>query len=97
MELLTNVWFCWGVALAGMFSHFLKKKIKGESLTEIKSYFGDNLKSTILAFIFTSIGFGAYWLMNDGIIANKDLLSIFLVGYLFDSMVNKWETKEPKI
>lgn len=77
-------------SILGMFIHFLKKKIKGETLLEIKSYFKTHLKSTIIAFIITSIGYGftAFYLEET------NPLTYFLLGYMFDSMLNKWETEK---
>ncbi len=78
------------IAILGMFTHFLKKKIKGETLTEIKDYFSNNLKSTFIAFVATMIAtVVAYFTM-----ASKqpiDIAAFFGIGYTFDSFFNKWE------
>lgn len=79
-------------ALLGMFSHFLKKNIKGESRTEVRNYFRDNYRSTLLALIATTVGF-AMIIMSDTV----NVVSAFGVGYLFDSTFNKWEDKGEKV
>ena len=81
------------IALLGMFTHFLKKNIKGETLTEVKNYFSDNLKSTIIAFIFTSVMYFTYY--NFLVVGQdfKDVMTIFMIGYMFDSTFNKYEAK----
>ena len=91
--LLTSFWFLYFVALLGMFSHFLKKNIKGETITAIKDYFKDNLKSTILAFIFTSIAFFGYYVwIKSG--TDADILTVFFIGFSFDSLMNKYEAAD---
>ena len=84
------------IGFLGMFTHFLKKKIKGESGTEILKYFHDNLKDTLVAFIATLIGTAAYHLtISSG--QTADLINAFMIGFTFDSMLNKWEAKGAKI
>jgi hypothetical protein len=63
MEFLSQGYFYQILAIAflGTISHFLKKKIKGETLTAIGSYFKDNIKSTLLAVIATIVGTVAYY------------------------------------
>lgn len=81
------------IALTGMLMHFFKKQIKGESLLEIADYFKLHFKSTIVAFVATSIGFLAYYfLLASG--QKADIFSCFAVGYMFDSMFNRWDNKE---
>lgn len=74
-------------ALVGMVAHFLKKKVKGESMTEIKDYFRDHVKSTALALISTLIGFVI--LLQLGQI--NSFFAAFGIGYLCDSGFNKWD------
>ena len=79
------------IAILGMITHFLKKDIKGETPTKILSYFKDNFKSTITAFILTTVMYIAYHqLFVDGE-SVKDIMVIFLIGYAFDSTFNKYE------
>ena len=80
------------IALLGMFTHFLKKNIKGETPTEILSYFKDNFKSTITAFILTSVMYIAYHQLFITSADVKDIMVIFLIGYAFDSTFNKYES-----
>jgi preprotein translocase subunit SecF len=79
------------VALLGMLTHFLKKNVKGETPTEILSYFKDNFRSTLTAFILTSVMYFAYY--NLFVVESdvKDLMVIFLIGYAFDSTFIKYE------
>ena len=80
----------YAISIIGMFSHFLKRKVKGESLTEIKNYFRDHIKSTLLALIATSIGFAGYnFVLATGMPA--DIFAVFGVGYMCDSMFNRYE------
>lgn len=83
------------VSLLGMLVHFLKKNIKGETSTEIKSYFRDNFKSTLIALFFTGIAFmGA--ISADAINAERIVASVLtaaLLGYTFDSVANQWDKK----
>lgn len=76
-------------AMFGMFAHFLKKKIKGESITEVMGYFKDNAKSTLLAFMATVVGFVVLVQLGD-----VSFVSAFGVGYMFDSAFNRWDKKE---
>ena len=83
-------------SLAGMFVHFLKKNVKGETSTEIVNYFRDNFKSTALAVFFTAIGFLTA-ITADAISYERVIPSILtaaLIGYTFDSMANKWDKGE---
>lgn len=76
----------YAASLIGMIAHFAKKKIKGESVTEVANYFKDNAKSTLLAFIATTLGF--VLLVQTG---DLSVISAFGVGYVFDSVLNKWD------
>ena len=95
MEFLLNPFALFGVALLGMFSHFLKKKVKGESPTEILGYFKDNFKSTLIAVIATTVSFLAFYFeASDGAPTGlKDVITVFGLGYLNDSVFNKYEGK----
>lgn len=90
MELLPAV-FYFLAALFGMLAHFLKKKIKKESATEIVNYFRDNVRSTLLAFMATVVGF--IILVQTGQVS---FASAFLAGYMCDSAFNKWESGNDK-
>lgn len=78
------------VALLGMTTHFLKKNIKGETPTEILNYFRDNFKSTLIAFVLTTVMYLGYWNMFVSGQEFKDVMVIFLIGYAFDSAFNKY-------
>lgn len=78
------------VGLLGMLIHFFKKQIKGETVTEIASYFKDHFKSTFTAVVCTVIGVLAYkFQLATGQFA--DVVTVFGIGYTFDSMFNKWD------
>lgn len=72
------------VMLLGVFAHFAKKKIKGETLDSIKSYFRTHLKSSIVTVLAAGSAFA-------GIVASGGLgyVASFLVGYSADSVFNK--------
>jgi C4-dicarboxylate transporter len=78
------------ISILGMFIHFLKKNIKGETVTEIKQYFSDNLKSTFIALVATVVGTLAFYFgARTG--TGVDIISAFGCGYTFDSLFNKWD------
>ena len=91
MEFIYSFTGLYIIAVLGMFVHFLKKNIKGETPTEILNYFRDNFKSTFTAFILTSVMFIAYHQMFVVNADVKDIMVIFLIGYAFDSTFNKYE------
>lgn len=79
------------IGILGMLVHFFKKQIKGETVTEIRDYFSSHFKSTVTAFIVTTIAvLGYYFSLSTGLFA--DVVTTFGLGYTFDSMFNKWET-----
>jgi hypothetical protein len=80
------------IAQIGMFSNFLKKNVKGETLVEIKGYFSNNFKSTFLALVITQITtMTVYFTLATG--QTIDLITVFGVGYMCDSGFNKWDKK----
>lgn len=89
METFLYLWTYYVVALSGMFGHFLKKNVKGESITEIKDYFKSHFKSTLLAFSATTIGF--LGLVTTGEVT---YLMCATLGFSFDSLFNKWDSKK---
>jgi hypothetical protein len=87
--LFTLPWLCL-IAQIGMFTHFLKQKVKGETLTEIGRYFRDNVKSTLIALIVTQITVMGLALSTP-LDRPLDLVTVFLLGFTFDNTINKWE------
>jgi predicted histidine transporter YuiF (NhaC family) len=77
------------LAFGGMFAHFLKKNIKGETLTEVKKYFKDNFRSTAIAVFGTVVGL-VVAISTDSL----NFVSAPLIGYTFDSIFNKWDKTE---
>jgi hypothetical protein len=68
----------------GVIAHFAKKKIKGETLADIKSYFQTHFKETIVTCIAAIVGFGS--LVAAG---GLGWAASFLLGYTADSIFNK--------
>jgi hypothetical protein len=80
------------IALIGMLMHFFKKQIKGETVSDITNYFKLHFKSTVMAFVATTVGFLAYhFLLASG--QKADIFGVFATGYMFDSIFNKWDKK----
>ena len=80
------------ISLLGMFIHFLKKNIKGETLVEIRDYFKNHFKSTLVAIITASVSAASYYFtISTG--SNADLITVFGLGYMCDSVFNKWDSK----
>ena len=56
----------------------------------------DNFKTTLMAFLVTFVGVAGYYTqMAQGTTA--DLITVFLIGFLFDSMLNRWEVRQPPV
>ena len=90
-QFLLSIPFLYGVALLGMFIHFLKKNVTGETATEITGYFKDHFKSTFIALSATVLGLTTYLItLKTG--QAVDIMSAFGCGYVFDSFFNKWDT-----
>jgi len=84
------------IGFLGMITHFFKKQIKGETPAEIAAFFHDHVKSTITALITVLVAEAAYYLLiAEGMTA--DLINAFTIGYMFDSMLNRWEAKGAKL
>lgn len=93
---IPDFWLLFGVSFLGMITHFFKKQIKGETPKEIMLFFHDHVKSTITALITVFIATAAYYLtLATG--QTADLVNTFTLGYMFDSMLNKWEAAGAKI
>ena len=72
----------------GIIAHFLKKKIKGETLDDIKKYFKNNFKSTVATVIAAIVLFSS--LIGTG---GLGFIASFTAGYACDSLFNRG-TKE---
>lgn len=84
------------IAIVGMLMHFFKKQIKGETITEIAGYFSDHFKSTVIAFVATTVGFlGYYFLLASG--QESDIFAVFGVGYMADSFFNRYEKPDETV
>lgn len=68
----------------GILAHFFKKKIKGETLADIKSYFKNNFKTTVTTVIAGIVVFA-------GLVATSGLsiIGVFTAGYAADSAFNR--------
>jgi len=92
MEWLFNPEVLFVIAVLGMLSHYLKKKVRGEDLVDIATYFKTHLKSLLLSSIATAIGYASYMsLLARGDLG--DVLTVFAIGYMSDSFFNKWGNK----
>lgn len=95
MEFLTqgDFWQQFALAFLGMLVHFSKKKIREESWKAIKTYFSDNLKSTITTVVITFVAVAGYYTqIKTG--TNADIIAVFTLGFTCDSALNKWEAKK---
>ena len=72
------------IMLFGVIAHFAKKKIKGETLADIKTYFKTHLKDSVVTVIAAIVAFGA-------LVATGGLgwVGSFGVGFAADSIFNK--------
>jgi hypothetical protein len=77
-------------SLIGMLMHFFKKKIKGETFTEITQYFKNNFKSTVISFISTVVTLLIYH-QTLGTEMPADIMAAIGIGYTSDSVFNKWD------
>jgi len=74
----------------GIFSHFLKKKIRGQTIASIKEYFKGHFVYTLTMVIAAIAGFiGLITTGSLGIVAS------FLAGYAADSIFNKADGEQP--
>ena len=89
LSFFTSVSSLFVIAYLGMFSHFLKQNVKGETATDIFHYFNDNFKSTFLAVVATFITtLGFIFTLKSG--QAVDIVAVFGLGYCCDSLWNKW-------
>lgn len=72
------------VGLMGVISHFLKQKVKGETLNDIKGWFTDNPKETVLTLIAFIVSFLV--LTQTG---SMGYFTAFMSGYMSDSIFAK--------
>lgn len=79
----TVIAFQFFLGLLGLITHFLKRKIKGQTARAIKHYFKGNLKDTVIAVIAFTVSFAI--LVQTG---ELSYLSAFLTGYACDSIFN---------
>jgi len=89
MEQMLNVLVVGVMAILGVLSHFLKKKVTGQSLDDIKEYFSGHFKDTALMLIGTVIGVGMLFYFE-----NANFHTAFLTGYTADSLFNKGKQDE---
>lgn len=72
------------IMLFGVIAHFAKKKIRGETVADIKEYFRTHFKETIVTIIAAVVTFGS-------LVATGGLgwVASFTVGFAADSLFNK--------
>jgi len=95
VELVSSPLSLYFVALLGMFSHFLKKNMRGETNTNVLNYFKDNIVSTVNAFIWVTFSYIVYLqnVYNSGGVL--DIAAVFMIGFAFDSLMNKYNVNTP--
>ena len=86
MESELNFYYGAGLTLFGVLSHFLKKKVRGQTFSHVIKYFSSHFKYTVVTLIGAAGGFFAAMQMGE-----LTYLSAFGVGYLADSFFNKVE------
>ena len=69
--------------ILGMVVHFLKRKVKGQTFDDIKTWFKENPKNTIVTVIAVFIAICGCMIIGEGIVA------AFGIGYAGDSTLNK--------
>ena len=72
------------VMLLGVLAHFTKKKIKGETLADIKTYFKTHFKETVTTFIAAIVVF-----ISAVATGGLSWIGSFTMGYAADSVFNK--------
>lgn len=80
LELFLNFF----ILFLGVISHFFKKKIKGETLSDVKDYFRSHFNNTVTTIIASIVLFGS--LVATGGIG---IIASFTAGYACDSLFNK--------
>jgi len=72
------------IMFLGVVAHFAKKKIRGETVADIKEYFKTHFKETIVTVIAAIVTFGS-------LVATSGLgwIASFTVGFAADSIFNK--------
>jgi NhaP-type Na+/H+ or K+/H+ antiporter len=87
MEIINCILYSFS-CLVGVLAHFLKKKIKGETLSDIKHYFSTHLRETVITLIGAIFGLSTALYIGD-----LNILTAFTIGYTADSMFNKSQEK----
>ncbi len=72
------------LTIFGVIAHFLKKKIKGESVDDIINYFKSHFKNTLTTLIAVVVAF-----VSLAAAGGLGWTASFLLGYTADSMFNK--------
>jgi len=79
------IYFLYFIVLwLGVLSHFLKKKILGETFADIKQYFSSHFKNTLVTCI-SAIVLYASLIATGGL----SVVGVFTAGYTVDSLCNK--------
>jgi hypothetical protein len=72
------------ICILGVLTHFLKKRITGESVADIKYYFRSHFRETLTMTISAVIMFIVLYQTDD-----LGVMSAFTAGYTADSMFNR--------
>jgi Ca2+-dependent lipid-binding protein len=70
--------------ILGVLTHFAKKKVKGETLADFKTYFMTHFKSSIITFVGAGVSFAILYQTGELSVA-----SAFFAGYSVDSLFNR--------
>lgn len=82
----SSIFITLGIGYVGLIVHFLKKKIKGEGVKEITSFFTNNPKQTLLSVITVAVGI---LVLHNKMPVSYEMA--FGMGYMVDSVLNKWD------
>lgn len=77
------------LAFLGMLGHYLKRRVKGETFSDVRGYFVNHARESILSLIGLVIGFLAAYSTET-----LNMVSAPLIGYTADSIFNRWEEPE---
>lgn len=72
--------------LVGMFMHFLKLRVKGQSAEDVLQYFKENFKGTLTAIISTGFAIAGVWATADPSNAVPLIIASVPLGFSFDSV-----------
>jgi len=78
------------ILVLGIITHFLKKKIQGENLDDIVTYFKSHFKNTVATIIAACVAYGSL-VATTGL----SIIASFTIGYAADSLFNRADGDVP--